>query len=127
MVPGWTDLVKELHYKARSDYILWSNLGKPRSGTSCEEIRRSRLSFKYAGCRVHAEQIKADKLANDLKNTDSMSFWKAVSCNSKLNAPLPENVNGAYGSSNVVKMWKQHYERLLNCVTTDIIICILQD
>ena len=122
VVPGWTDLVKELHYKARSDYILWRDLGKPRSGPSCEEMRRSRLSFKYAlrQCRVHEEQIKADKLANDLKNKDSVSFWKAVSRTSKVNTPLPENVNGACGSTNVVNMWKQHYEMLLNCVTTDI-------
>ena len=66
----------------------------------------SRLSFKYTlrQCRVHDEQIKADKLTNDLKNKDSMSFWKALSRTSKLNTPLPENVNGACGSSNVVKI-----------------------
>ena len=122
VVPGWTDLVKELHYKARRDYILWHNLGKPRSGPSCKEMRHSRLCFKYAlrQCRVHEEKIKADKLANDLKNKDSISFWKAVSHTSKLNIPLPENVNGACGSIIVVQMSKQHYEQLLNCVTTDI-------
>ena len=85
-------------------------------------MRCSSLSFKYAlrQCRVHEEQIKADKLANDLKNKDIISFWKTVSRTSKLNIPLPENVNSACGTSNVVKMWKQHYERLLNCVTTDV-------
>ena len=41
-------------------------------------MRRSRLSFKYAlrQCRLHEQQIKADKLANDLKNKDTVSFWK---------------------------------------------------
>ena len=109
MVPGWTDLVKELHYKTRSDYILWHNLGKPRLGPSCKEMRCSRLSFKYAlrQCRVHEEQIKADKLVYDLTNKDSMSFWRAVSHTSKLNTPLSKiskiNEKGIWVSTTVIE------------------------
>ena len=48
IVLGFNDFVKELHTSARNDYIVWWNAGRPRSGSLCSDMRRSRLRFKYA-------------------------------------------------------------------------------
>ena len=48
VIPGWNDYVKDAHQEARSYYLLWRNMGKPRQGPACELMRRSRLNFKYA-------------------------------------------------------------------------------
>ena len=35
IVPEFNDYVKDLHSVARSDYVVWRDTGKPRSGTPC--------------------------------------------------------------------------------------------
>ena len=53
------DYVKDLHSVARSDYVVWRDAGKPRSGTPCSNISRSRFQFKYAlrQCRMNEELL----------------------------------------------------------------------
>ena len=48
IVPGFNDYIKDLHTcsVSRSDYVTWRDAGKPRY--SCRNIRRSRLTVKYA-------------------------------------------------------------------------------
>ena len=38
IVPGFNDYVKDLHSVARSDYVVWRDAGKPRSGTPCSNM-----------------------------------------------------------------------------------------
>ena len=80
IVPGFNDYVKDLHSVARSDYVVWRDAGKPRSGTPCSNMRRSRLQFKYAlrQCRMNEDAIRADKYAKSLLDKDILSFWKHI-------------------------------------------------
>ena len=63
IVPGFNDLVKELHTSARNDYIAWQNAGRPRSCTFCSDMRRSRLRFMYAfrQCNQNEKSIRDDQ------------------------------------------------------------------
>ena len=87
----------------------------------CELMRRSRLSFKYAlrQCKWQEETCRADAIARDLESKDAKSFWNMVSKlqNSKL--PLPTKVNECHGENAIVKMWKSHYELIMNSVKAD--------
>ena len=77
VVHGFNDYVKDLHYSvARSDYVVWRDAAKPRSGTPCSNMRRSRLQFKYAHrqCKMNEDAISADKYAKLLLDKDILSF-----------------------------------------------------
>ena len=89
-------------------------MGKPRSGPSCEAMRRSRLNFKYAlrQCKQQEETARADALAKDLSNKNASSFWKGISNKTIKNVPLPNKVNGSCGQNDIVSMWENHYTKL---------------
>ena len=80
IVPGFNEHLKELHCDARAQYLIWRNVGKPRTVESHGKMRNSRLCFKYAfrQCRANKEMMRADALAHALCNRDSTSFWKDV-------------------------------------------------
>ena len=44
-LPGWTEIVKESHEVARSDFKFWCSNGKPRHGYVYKAMRRSRSQF----------------------------------------------------------------------------------
>ena len=121
MVPGWNDSVTDLHAEARDAYVLWRNFGKPRFGPLCQLMRRTRLSFKYAIRQVkrNEDRARADALAKYLESKNDKSFWKNVSKINRKHLPLPNVLNGCHGEKDIVNMWGDHYETLLNCVKSD--------
>ena len=48
IVSGFNEHVKELHYIARHDFVMWRSAGKPRFGEICLSMNQSRLRFKSA-------------------------------------------------------------------------------
>lgn len=121
IIPGWNDQVKDLHSEARDAYILWRDLGKPRSGPACQLMRRTRLVFKYAlrHCKRQEESARADAMAKDLHNNKAKSFWSKVAKVQNNELPLPTEVNKCNGEDEISKMWKNHYENIMNCVRGD--------
>ena len=115
VIPGWNDYVKSAHSEARD--IMWRNADKPRQGAAAELMRRSRLTFKYVlrQCQLHEDMIRADTMAQSLRNKDNISFWRHVSKMNNVRAPLATNINEATGSS-ITEMWGKHYSALLNSV-----------
>ena len=95
-VPGWNDTVKHAHGVARNSYIIWRNSGRPRDDSVSDDMRRSRLLFKYIlkQCQRNEEQSKADAMAKSMRNYDMKSFWKEVSSTYSRNVPLATTVNG---------------------------------
>ena len=77
-IAGWTEIVKESHDVARSDFKFWCSNGKPRHGYVYEAMRRSRSQFNYAlrQCKRSEDTIKADRLAGDLLQHNVVDFWK---------------------------------------------------
>ena len=108
-VPGWNDTVKHAHGVARNSYIIWRNSGRPRHGPVSDDMRRSRLLFKYIlkQCQRNEEQSKADAMAKSMRNHDMKSFWKEVSSTYSRNVPLDTTVNGASDPSAICDMWKK--------------------
>ena len=106
IVPGFNEYVRELHDIARSSYLVWRQSGKPRGDVTENDMRTSRLRFKYAlrQCQNNDEIMRADALARSLYCKDSVSFWKGVrgmNCN---NIPLTTKVGDAVGSKNITQM-----------------------
>ena len=45
-IPGWSDYVADKHDAARSAFLDWVYMGKPRHGPSYEFMYRTRAAFK---------------------------------------------------------------------------------
>ena len=60
-------------------------------------MRRSRLQFKYIlkQCQRNEDQVRADVMAESMRNHDMKSFWKDVSSTYSRKVPLATTVNGA--------------------------------
>ena len=121
IIPGWKDHVDALHTEARSNYLIWRNLGKPRTGPSNELMRRSRLQFKYAlrQCQRQEDSIRADAMAKSHLEHDCKTFWKEVKKSYNNKVPLSTNVDGCTGEEKITTMWQEHYKNLLNCIKTN--------
>ena len=91
IVPGFNDFVKELHTSA---------FGRPRSGTLCNDMRRSRL-LQYA---------------KSLMNKDMTSFCDSIRKSSNTRIPLASMIDNCTGEESIVHMWQDHYNSLLNSV-----------
>ena len=98
-MPWWNDIVKHAHGVARNSYIIWRNSGRPRHGPVSDDMRRSRLQFKYIlkQCQRNEDQARADAMAESMRNHDMKSFWKDVSSTNSRKLPLATTVtvNGA--------------------------------
>ena len=52
--PGFNEYAKELHKEARSCFIAWKSLGKPRAGLCYTDMCQSRLiGYEPADLTVH--------------------------------------------------------------------------
>ena len=109
-VPGWKDTVKHAHGVAINSYIIWRNSGRPRHSPVSDDMRRSRLLFKYIlkQCQRNEDQSRADDMATSMRNPDMMSFWKDVSSTYSRNMPLATTVNGASDPSAICDMWGEN-------------------
>ena len=118
IVPGFNEHLKELHDQARQCYLSWRSIGRPRTGDVHNDMRVSRLRFKYAlrQCRSNEEMMRADALALSLKNKNSTSFWNDVSKMANSKVPLASKVGDSVGRVEITDMWQTHFSDLLNSV-----------
>ena len=119
VVPGWNDYVKDKHAAARSAFLQWVYVGKPRVGLEYVLMVRTRSAFKLAlrQCRRNEEVLRADKYAVQLSNNDHRAFWSNV--NQKNNAKstsFSHTVGGCCGADKITNMWQEHFSKLYNCI-----------
>ena len=79
-------------------------------------MKQTRTQFKYTlrTCRSNETKAKADSLANQLISKDPIEFWKEIRQNNGVQSCMAETIGGATGSKEIVNMWKDHYDNLLN-------------
>ena len=113
-VPGWNDNVKHTHGLARNSYIIWRNSGRPRHISVSDDMRRSRLLFKYIlnQCQSNEDQSRAEAMAKYMRNHDMKSFWKDGSSTYSRNVPLATILNGVSDPSAICDMWKNTFKDL---------------
>ncbi len=113
-IAGWNDLVAEKHVIARTSFLEWMALGKPREGFEYNMMRRTRAQLKLAVrfCKRNEEQLRCDALAKDhLKNNDD--FWKKVKILHNGRMTKHATVIGdAKDDASIVRLWKQSFQQL---------------
>ena len=100
-------MVKDVHCTARDAFSLWHRVGKPRQGPVYDTMRHSRSLFKYAlrYCKRQEKQIKAELLASNLAEKDSKSFGNTVKALHSHPSVVPNKVNNANGTEEILNMW----------------------
>ena len=80
IIPGFNESAKELYSAARDAYVAWRDAGRPRSGSLCIDMRRSRLRFRYTlrHCRQNEQSIRVDMHAKAYLEKDMVSFRKGM-------------------------------------------------
>ena len=58
--------------------------------------------------------MRADALANALKNKNSTAFWKDVQKMTNSNVPLAYKVGKAFGNKQITDMCHHHFSEILN-------------
>lgn len=116
-VPGWNDLCKDTHSKARDAFLMWRNNGSPKFGPIFDLMKRTRALFKLTlrECKLNKKHIIADSLAKKYLLKDRKSFWSVIQkeCNNKTNVGA-NTINGVSGKENICNLWYKHYNKLLN-------------
>ena len=97
VVPGFNEYAKELHKEARSCFIAWKSLGKPRAGLCYTDMCQSRLRFKSVlkHCQRNEDSLRANALAKSYMQEDSYSFWKDINNNNNNNIYLKSNIQNS--------------------------------
>lgn len=122
-VPGWSDYVSEKHSIARSAFLEWCYVGKPRSGPTYMHMYKSRVTFKQAlrFCKRHEEQMKADACAHALDGTDPREFWRCVARTANNKATKHVNkIDNAVGNDAICNLWHDQFKNLYNTVIDDV-------
>jgi hypothetical protein len=119
-IPGWNELVRDSHAAARLAFLMWVREGKPRQGPVHQEMYRTRLRFKYAirECKEREETTHADKLATDLLNKNSVTFWRDDKSQQSKKGSLPPTIDGISGETMLCTMWMDHYRDIFNSLPT---------
>ena len=82
-------------------------------------MKLSRTIFKLVlrECRRNDELMKADAMANKLKHNDCAGFSKEVHTHTCKKAPLSNNIDGCFGPSDIIEMWRGHFQDIFNNVS----------
>ena len=87
IVAGWNDIVRDKHSASRDAFQDWACFGKPRQGSLYDRMKKTRSQFKLAlrYCKQHEDTVRADALADSMRNKDYNKFWNTIrKCNNKM-------------------------------------------
>ena len=117
-VPGWNDHVKDKYNASREVYLQWMWAGRPRDGPLAELRRRANGQFKlaYRRCKKEEIMLRNDKMARDYANKNCKNLWKTVKKVTNSRIPLPNKVGNATNCKDIVKLFQEEHEKLMNCV-----------
>ena len=116
--PGWTEYVSELYDYSKTCRQLWLDSNTPRQGTIHENYVKSRARFKYAMKYIskNEQKLRKEAMAKNMANKDKTEFWRDIAKNNNSKTPLPDHIEEANGSEEILKLWKKHFQDIFNCL-----------
>ena len=119
--PGWSDYVSDLYDFSRETYHLWQDHGKPRQGPIFSIYAQSRRRFKYAlrFIKKHENDLWREAIAKKYADNNPNALWSEINKINNSKVPLPTSIEDATGSENITILWKDHYNKLFNCLNNN--------
>ena len=83
-----------------------------------ENYIKARARFKYAlkYIKKNEDKLRKESMAKNLANKDTTEFWKEIAKSNNCKTPLPDQIDEAKGSDNIIKLWKKHFHNIFNCL-----------
>ncbi len=60
--------------------------------------------------------MRANSMAKKFQKRDVRDFWKEVKVINISKVPLPASIEGVVGAETIVKLWREYYRDIFNCV-----------
>ena len=116
--PGWSDYVADLYEFSREAYRLWLEKGKPRHGNIYNVYMQSKRRFKYAlrFIKKHEDDLRKEAIAKKYCDNNPRAMWKEINNANNSKVPLPSTIENVSGGRDIVKLWKNHYQNIFNCI-----------
>jgi exonuclease III len=121
-LPGWNEMCKESHQRAREAFLLWRAHGSPRQGLIFENMKKLRSQFKLSlrQCKRAKDQKIVDAMAEKFAHKHSKSLWKDIRrVQGNENQGYATTIAGASGPSDICDMWCSYYKDLLNSTSNN--------
>ena len=118
VIPGWNEYVKGAHTDSISATREWRENGLPTTGPIFEHKVQSHRAYKLALRKAKRNEkfILGKKLANNLTVHNGREFWKDIRKVTGKTKSSPICIDGTSGDPEICKLWKSHYEGILNCL-----------
>ena len=118
-LPGWREEVQPFREDAQFWFSVWQSAGSPSHGVLRDIMARTKNKFHYAvrRCKKMANEIRANRLldaATDGGVDDLMKEMKKVKGGKKGGQSIPECVEGAQGTEEILEKFREVYEALYN-------------
>ena len=116
--PGWTDYVSELYDYSKTCRQMWLDENLPRQGITHVNYIKARARFKYAlkYIKKSGDKLRKESMAKNHANKNTIEFWKDIAKSNKCKTPLPDHIEDAKWSENILKLWKKHFHDIFNCL-----------
>lgn len=116
--PGWTDYVSDLYTSYRSARRNWALAGKPRRGPTYEIYKSAKARSKYAirYIKNHEKDLRTQAIAKKKSSKNPREFWKEIKRENNSKTPLPCSIDGVSGEQNILRLWREHFQTLFNCL-----------
>ena len=85
-------------------------------------MRFSRPQFKYAlrSAKQQEGTLRRESLAKKLAALSQPNkFWQEIRVMNGNNKSLPSCVGGVSGKDNIADVWREHFDKLFNCIKDD--------
>ena len=58
-------------------------------------------------------------MAMNLANKDKTEFWRDIAKNHNSKTPLPDHIDEAKGTKEILSLWKKHFYDIFNCIKNE--------
>ena len=74
------------------------------------------LSMLYVSLKKHEDDLRREAIAKKLSENNPRAMWSEVNSINNSKIPLPTRIDDATGNENILKLWKNHFQSLFNCI-----------
>lgn len=118
IIPGFNDLVRPNRETALFWHSIHVSAGRPNKGVLHDIMVKTRNTYHYVirKVKIQADQIRAKNLLIVVQDGDInlIKEMKKINSKNKGGAILPDAIEGAEGTEEIVEKFKEVYETLFN-------------
>lgn len=121
-IHGWNEVVREVRETAIFWHNLWKDVGSPRQGAVADIRRNTRAKYHLALKKLRADNEIAEnnKLAGQLLESDSRSFWQQVNKMKGRKPTFSNVVDDKTDRDSIANLFADKYEALYSSVSYDV-------